>query len=216
MTPPRAVTCAGLAGLLAGLVLGWRLWHGRPPAPELIARIDTVLAAGPAVHDTLRVVVRTGAAAGARADTALARADSLAAVAARLGQVADSLATVAGDSAYALVVRTQERDRLREQLVEVRAANRSLAEQRTLYFQGLQTAERRIRRLEDNLQAASDELGRAARPPAWTAGPLWEAGRLAPVGGYVARELGPFRVQLEATDGPGEPATLRLGFGIRG
>lgn len=215
---PRALHAAGFAaaaGLLAGLLLGWRLWHGRPPAPTLLARLDTVLVAGPAIHDTLRLFTAAGQAAEARHDAALHRADSLAVEAARLGVRADSLAALAGDSAWALVVRTEERDRLREENQEVRAANRALADARSQFYRGMVLAEARIAVLEPALAKARAALAAAGAPPRWSAGAVWEPGSATPVGGYLARVAGPLQVSLQLTDGPRESPTVRGAVGLR-
>ena len=211
----QAAAYAAAAGLLAGLLLGWRLWAARPADPALLASIDTVLVAGPAFHDTLRIIERTGTAQGARAARAEARADSLAAAAARLGAQADSALALARDSGAALAYRTGERDRLREEIAEVRAANRAIADARTTFYQGMVRAEARVTALEAALAEARGGLVRARPAPRWAAGAMWEPGRAVPVGGFVAREVGPLRLQLEATDGPTERPTARLAAGLR-
>lgn len=210
-----AVGCAAAAGLLAGLLLGWRLWSGRPVAPALVARIDTVLVQGPAVRDTLRVLTQGARAQLARGAAAVARADSAEARAARLGVTADSLLELVGDTAAALIARTAERDSLRETVVNLRAAHRGAVEAAALFSLGQVVAEGRINQLEATLGEARATLVRLRPQPRWAAGALWEPGSPVPVGGFVSREVGPFRVQLEASDGPQEPGTVRLGLALR-
>jgi hypothetical protein len=56
---------------------------------------------------------------------------------------------------------------------------------------------------------------RQPKPLRWAAGPVFELGRLVPVGGSLDRDLGPIRARLEVTDGPGEPVTARFGLEVR-
>ena len=65
------------------------------------------------------------------------------------------------------------------------------------------------------IEALEGALRRRQPPPRWSAGVLWEPGGAVPVGGWVARDVGPLVVTVGATDGPGEPLTARLGLGLR-
>lgn len=67
----------------------------------------------------------------------------------------------------------------------------------------------------DREEAWRETVRRMKPRPKWSAGALWEPGGAVPVGGYVARDLGPLVLSAGATDGPGEPATVRLGLGVR-
>lgn len=65
------------------------------------------------------------------------------------------------------------------------------------------------------VESLEGALRRRQPPPRWSAGALWEPGGAVPVGGWVARDVGPLVVTVGATDGPGEPLTARLGLGLR-
>lgn len=149
-----------LAGLL-GLFLGWLLFRGKPVAPELITRIDSVLVAGPAVHDTIRVALTIGKALRDSAAHQVHRADSVSAVADSIGQVADSLARVALDTAAAYQARTAERDSLLHTVGDLRGAYRQAALAAAEYLTGLTAAEGRINVLEAALVDARTALGKA-------------------------------------------------------
>lgn len=200
--------------LAAGILLGWLLWgRGRVPEAVLIARVDTVLTAGPAVHDTLRIHLR---AAQAHRDSSAERAadaerDALAADTAR--QAADSLA-LRGDLPGALAACGQRATALEQAADQWRAALLQCGLATAAADSGRALALRRADTLEALLGAAGGALRRARPAPRWAAGALWAPGRSIPVGGWLARRTGPLALLVAVTDEPQEPARLRLGVGL--
>lgn len=219
-----------LAAALAGLLLGWLLWgRGNPEEAEraldyaalvrartasrekviarLLAERDRLQAterAHEAAARTHQAEARDSAAAAARhavdVQAALARGDN---GAARAGAIAQ---------ANALGMAYQACDQAGVELDSALAACRAdRAKGDTVLALRDQTI--------DEQAGAIDSLSRVARHarrmPRWAAGPVWEPGRLLPVGGRLDRELGPIRVSVEVTDGPAEGATGRIGVLLR-
>lgn len=210
MKPAPLALAAG-----AGLLLGWLLWgRGRVPDPALLARIDTVLVAGPATRDTVRIYVRRAAAHTDSAQQLAAQAEAAAAASARMGVERDSLARIVGDTAAAYRVCTAQVQTLRAGDLQWRAALRQCALATFAADSGRAVAEGRLNQVEPALADAQAALKRVRAAPRWTVGALWEPGGVGPVGGWVGRRVGPLVLQLEATDGPSEDPALRLGVGL--
>jgi len=67
----------------------------------------------------------------------------------------------------------------------------------------------------ETLEHSADRIGQLERRRSypWAAGVLLEG--TAPVGGFISRDVWRVRVQIEASDGRNEPATVRVGVGVR-
>lgn len=219
--------------LAAGVALGALLWFPRGDVrtpdddPRWQEREDSLRAE----HS------RDSAAAADRYRIGLAAADSAAAVASqRAGsashwrRVADSLraARIGNDSAQSgndpLLLSENEAlrtalDTLTDAYGSLFAAYRGTIEAASAAHTGWMRAEGQLsleRTQWDDERTAWRETVRRMKPrPKWSAGALWEPGGAVPVGGYVARDLGPLVLSVGATDGPWEPATARLGVGVR-
>lgn len=188
------------APLLVGLaafacfLFGWRL-GGRPVPAALVARVDTVLLEGRAVHDTVVQLVRV---ARLERDTVV-----------QLLAGADTIRILAQDTSRSCSERLAWWGRLDS--LQVDAGARCLAALGKLDSAATK-ADRHGQRSDSTLKEARGYL---RRPPRWSLGPVWEAGRLTPVGGELLREVGPLRLGLQLTDGAGESATVRATLQLR-
>lgn len=200
--------------LAVGLLLGWLLWgRGRVPDAGLIARIDTVLVAAPAVHDSIRVYVGasraerdTAAARAVRAEAAVQEAERL-----RREQAAR---LAAGDTAGALAacqVRATALDSAGREWAEALA---HCGKAREAADSAATLAAGRLWQVEGLLGEARGALARVRPMPRWTAGVLWELGSPVPVGGWLQRRLGPLSLLAEATGDSRGHVTARIGVGI--
>jgi len=172
-----AVGCAAAAGLLAGLLLGWRLWHRAPPSPTYVRHLDTVLVHAKAVHDTVRVMITVARTDSARADTAATVA------AATTAAILDTLVRENGDSACAERVRTVE--------AKWMDAYRGAAVATGDALLAAMRAEGTLGQVRAELATARDSL-RASQPwsPRWGLGPAWTQSRLLPTGVTAGRRVG--------------------------
>lgn len=220
---------------LAGLALGALLWfpRGHVQTPDDDPRWQ-------AREDSLRREHSADSAAAAdRYRVALAAAESAAAVASqRAGsashwrRVADSLRalrsqngndrTQSGNDSLLEQENAALRvalDTLTDAYGSLFAAYRGTIEAASAAHTGWMQAEGQLSlertQWEDEREAWRETVRRMKPRPKWAAGPLWEPGGAVPVGGYLSRDVGPLVVSVQATDGPGEPATARLGLGVR-
>lgn len=217
--------------LAAGVALGAFLWfprsHVQTPDddPRWREREDSLRAEhsrdSAAAADRYRIGLAQAADSASRAAAALAgsnrhraRADSLRAV--RDTAPPDSALPLALAENAALRVAI---DTLTDAYGSLFAAYRGTIEAASAAHVGWMKAEGQLSlertQWEDEREAWRETVRRMKPRPKWSAGALWEPGGAVPVGGYVARDLGPLVLSVGATDGPGEPATARLGVGVR-
>ena len=218
---------------LAGLALGAFLWFPRGDVqtpdddPRWQEREDSLRAEHSRDSAAAADRYRVGLAA---ADSAIRHSRTANATAGHWRRVADSLraARIGNDSSQSgndtLLLAENEAlrtalDTLTDAYGSLFAAYRGTIEQTSAAHTGWMRAEGQLsleRTNWDDERTAWRETVRRMKPrPKWSAGALWEPGGAVPVGGYVARDLGPLVLSVGATDGPGEPATARLGVAVR-
>jgi hypothetical protein len=179
---------------------------------ELIAKTDTILVAGPAVHDTI-VRYKWHEAAHKDSMTKLAsQADSISVVAYTLELTRDSLLSIAHDTAAAYDACVEQTDSLKASNRRWKRANTQCALAVGQADSALYVAEGRISQLQPALEDANKALKRARIRPKWGAMALWGTKSPMPVGGLLTRDIGPviFGVQVQWD-------TLRVlgGIGLR-
>ena len=223
---------------LAGLLLGAMFWFPWQGPDKVLA--DTRWR--DALRDSTLVREQRDAATRQEADAATARADSAVQVATagavryrRLARWADSVARnptglqvdsatctgcnpatvpfAAYDSLYSAYETADSMNHV------LHGAVRDYVQAASLYAWQAVAATCRydwaVHTMGARIEALEGALRRRQPPPRWSAGALWEPGGAVPVGGWVARDVGPLVVTVGATDGPGEPLTARLGLGLR-
>jgi len=183
------------AGFVLAALIGFALGRNTGKAnPVLIARIDTVLVAGPAVHDT---ITRYRRQEQAHADTSARIAAQLEATRAEL-----ALARMARDTALALTHDTGaayaacqvENDTLLARDGRWRDSNRQCAIAVGKADSALAVAEERLSVVESSLKDSWDALKRTRERPRWAIGAVTTE-RLKPIGAALSRDLGPLVLQ---------------------
>lgn len=206
-----------LAGALLGLGIGWRCW-GAGPTPTLVARVDTVLAAGPGeqrVRDSLLRILKYRNIDIAKVGTAEADARLEAQRSAQLQAQLDVQMSAAESLPVAIALvssLTLQRDSLTVALDTAHAAARELASAIAAYAT---RAESRIDSLESVLHDVRRPLAAAARPKRWAMGPVFSlTGK--PKGGALSRDVAFLRLTAQLTredtrDRQGRPTTETRG-----
>lgn len=182
------------------LALGVGLAIGRATgrsSPALMARIDTVLVAGPAVHDTITRFSRQGTAHADTSARLVARIDSLTRQLAFAHLMRDSLLALTGDTGAAYASCTAEVHELWARDSLWRLANRQCAIAVGKKDSALTVAEGRLSVVEPLLRDANTALARARRSPRWTALALWNTKSPTPVGAELLRNVGPVAVSVQ-------------------
>lgn len=165
--------------------------------PGLRARIDTVLLAGPAAHDTIIRLVRDGRLHADSSGRLVARIDSLTTQLAFAHVLRDSLLSVTGDTGAAYASCTQEVQNLWSRDSLWRLANRQCAIAVGKLDSALTVAEGRLSVVEPILRDANRELARSRRAPKWTALALWGTRSPSPIGAELQRHAGPFALAVQ-------------------
>lgn len=187
----KTIAVSALLLFLVGFALGRNTGKANP---ALLARIDTVLVAGPAVHDT---ITRYRREEHAHADTAAQLVAQLEATRAQL-----ALARMARDTALALTHDTGaayaacqvENDALAARDLRWRDANRQCAVAVGKADSALTVAEGRLNLVESSLHDAWAALKHARERPKWAVGAVTTE-RLKLVGGALSRDVGPLMLQ---------------------
>lgn len=210
---------------VVGALLGWRV--ARPPVTSGPSADSLALEQERADLARRRAALTDRAAALAALGEQLTR--DMAAAAARASAVRAPLPPRPADPAPAnteALAWQARADSIERRLVEARLALDSAealqARTMTAYRGAVESASQfavLAMRAEGALSQAAHRVGHwqreASRRTRWSAGPMMELGRLTPVGGYIDRDVGPFRVQLSVTDGAQEPLTGRAAVGLR-